>query len=466
MLCRQLRMETGQRPGEHCTWRLLSLARTQRSLTINSDTSYREEMQAGSLSQYFAAVSVKCVTATEVDPQVSRGHEFQGVDDFRAFLGTPAEKMRLPVKWVWLSDEEPPLVLPLTGTWYDSRSGKASRTAEYRLYYPTASEEVVYRARAGDTLFLCLTRDSELIALLCRHGSSIEQQLLWLFGLEREGDDLFQRDLREDAGRAVDIAARYVLELIDVEVTVTGDQWLEKLLKTFPDGLPPTRRFSTFARNVTAGVDPLAAPDDALLAWMDVEERLFMSYERHIVGERLAEGFFHDGVADVDGFVKYSLQVQNRRKSRAGFALGHHVEALLDLHNIPHKREATTEKRNGPDFLFPNEARYHDPAWPAADLLMLAVKTSCKDRWRQVLAEADRIAPKHLLTLEPGISQTQTDEMRKERLRLVLPASLHASYRPAQQGDLSSVAQFLELARDLGDRWKDASGAPETGLLY
>ena len=124
--------------------------------------------------------------------------------------------------------------------------------------------------------------------------------------------------------------------------------------------------------------------------------------------------------------MKYSLGVHNRRKSRAGFALGHHVEALLELHGIAHKREATTEKRNGPDFLFPDEARYHDPSWPAERLLMLGVKTSCKDRWRQVLNEADRIPTK-----------------------LVLPAALHESFRPAQQGGLTSVAAFLELARAL-----------------
>ncbi|WP_334656586.1 type II restriction endonuclease, partial [Sphingomonas panaciterrae] len=239
------------------------------------------------------------------------------------------------------------------------------------------------------------------------------------------------------------------LDLIEVEVTVTGDQWLEKLLRAFPDGLPQTRKFSIFARKMADGVDPLADPDAALLAWMDTEERLFMTYERHIVGERLQQGFIIDGAADVDGFVRYSLGVQNRRKSRAGFALGHHVEALLELHGVVHKREATTEKRNGPDFLLPDETRYHDPAWPAERLLMLAVKTSCKDRWRQVLAEADRISSKHLLTLEPGISQAQTDEMRKEQLRLVLPAPLHESFRPSHLNDLNSVAAFLELARTI-----------------
>ena len=404
-------------------------------------------MQAGSLSEHFVGVGVKRLTGTEVDPSVSRGHEFQGVDSFRTFLGTPTDKTPVPVKWVWLSDDEAPLVLALPGTWYDSRRGKGHRGPEYRLYYPAAAEDVVYRARAGDTLFLCQTREGELLALLCANGSSIEQQLQWLFGLDPEGGDLVQRDLREIAGRDVDIAARHVLELIDVEVVVTGGQWLERLLKEFPQGLPDTRRFSAFARKVTEGADGLADPDQALLAWMDVEERLFRTYERHIVSQRLQDGFVVDGLADVDAFVSYSLQVQNRRKSRAGYALGHHVEALLQLHQVVHKREATTEKRNGPDFLFPGEAEYHDPQWPAGQLFMLGVKTSCKDRWRQVLAEADRIPHKHLLTLEPGISAAQTDEMRKEQLGLVIPRSLHTSYRPGQQIELASVAEFIELVR-------------------
>lgn len=403
-------------------------------------------VQAGSLSRYFTGVGVKTLTGTEIDPAVSRGHEFQGVDTFRAFLGEPAGKTAIPVRWVWLSDDEAPLVLDLPGTWYDSRRGQGHRGPEYRLYYPAAAEDVIYRARAGDLLFLCQTPESGLLALLCAQGSSIAQQLQWLFGLDPAGRDLVQQDLRADEGRPLDIAARHILELIDIEVEVTGDEWLGQLLKAFPGGLPDTRRFSAFARKVAGNIDPLADPDQALLGWMDLEERLFRSFERHIVSARLEEGFMNGGVADVDAFVSYSLQVQNRRKSRAGYALGHHVEALLLAHRIAHKREATTEKRNGPDFLFPGEPEYRDPAFPAEDLLMLAVKTSCKDRWRQVLAEADRIAIKHLLTLEPGISTTQTDEMRKEQLRLVLPRGLHSSYRPEQQGELIDVSSFLDLA--------------------
>ena len=78
---------------------------------------------------------------------------------------------------------------------------------------------------------------------------------------------------------------------------------------------------------------------------------------------------------------------------------------------------------------------------------MLGVKTTCKDRWRQVLAEARRIGNKHLLTLETAISGHQTDEMREHRLQLVIPRSLHATYTPTQQQYLLDVASFTEIVR-------------------
>jgi hypothetical protein len=209
---------------------------------------------------------------------------------------------------------------------------------------------------------------------------------------------------------------------------------------------PNTKKFSEFARKLAKGVDCREDPDSALVAWMDLEERLFMTLERHLVGRRLANGFMSDDKPDVDAFIKFSLTVQNRRKSRAGWAFGNHIEAILAAHNVAFTREATTEKRNGPDFLFPSEAHYHNPDWPAEKLLMLAAKTSCKDRWRQVLAEADRIERKHLLTLEPGISPTQTDEMERELVQLVVPGFLHTTFRPEQRLGLLSVANFISVA--------------------
>ena len=137
--------------------------------------------------------------------------------------------------------------------------------------------------------------------------------------------------------------------------------------------------------------------------------------------------------------------VQNRRKSRVGSAFEHHIEEVFLRQGIRYDRTKITENKSKPDFIFPGIAEYREATFPIGRLSMLGVKSTCKDRWRQVLAEADRIDEKHLLTLEPGISTNQTDEMRVKKLTLVVPASMHASYSPAQRPWLLTFGDFIGL---------------------
>jgi hypothetical protein len=154
---------------------------------------------------------------------------------------------------------------------------------------------------------------------------------------------------------------------------------------------------------------------------------------------------------DVDGFLSFSLSVQNRRKSRAGLAFENHLELLFVECGIQHTRTPVTENKAKPDFIFPTIAAYHNPVFDPLRLTMLGVKSTCKDRWRQVLAEADRIDHKHLLTLETSISGHQTDEMQAKNLQLVLPRGLHETYTPAQQTWLMDISLFTALVRERQD---------------
>ena len=55
--------------------------------------------------------------------------------------------------------------------------------------------------------------------------------------------------------------------------------------------------------------------------------------------------------------------------------------------------------------LFPSQAAFRDPTLPEVRLRTLATKTTCRDRRRQVVNEADRIEAKHLLTLQEGVAE-------------------------------------------------------------
>ena len=400
-------------------------------------------VKRGHLSEYFSGVAAKRLSAVEADVLRSHQHEFNGVEALKRVFGSALGRRHLPAKFLYLTDyQDEPVVADGTLTWYDARERHPTRS-EHRLYFP--SNDAMERARTGDQLIIGRRPDDSVLVVVAQDASTVAGQLRWLFGVSDLADAGFAvRDGLDDERDRIAFAARFVLDAIGVEVETPPDAHLDEMLRKFGGGFPTTREFSAYARGTLTEVRPDDPADDVLMSWMDREELLFRTLERHLIGERLAQGF----AGDVDGFIAFSLSVQNRRKSRVGYALENHLERLLEVRGIRFDRTVVTENRSKPDFLFPGIDRYRDPDFPVERLTVLGVKTTCKDRWRQVLAEADRIERKHLLTLEPAISTTQTDEMQARQLQLVLPRTLHDTCTEAQQAWLVDLAGFVEMVRE------------------
>lgn len=396
----------------------------------------------GLLSDLFVGVVAKQLTRVETVTPKSNQHEFQGTKPLKQLFGLE-DRRRIETRFVWLADEQAALSEDGFMSWSNVRKGKP-RAPEYHLYY--SGNAVTEAMRPGDTMFLALRPEGRAMVIIAPAESTMQSQLMWLFGISEQAKFGFEyRDIEHDQTAQVDFAARYILDELGIEPEEPEADELDTLIERFGLRFPTTRDFSDLARSSLPGISPLDNPDAVLMAWLEREELLFRRLERHIVAERLRSGFMAEGDADVDGFLAFSLSVQNRRKSRAGQSLENHLEALFGARKIRCARGAVTEHRNKPDFLFPGAAEYHDPLFPAARLTMLASKSTLKDRWRQVLPEADRIPDKHLLTLEPAISENQTEQMKAARLRLVLPAKLHETYRDTQRPWLMSLEDLVKL---------------------
>lgn len=401
-------------------------------------------MGTGSLSDHFVGVAARRLTPHQVDPLVSRGHEFQGSKALQSFLGSPHGKERLRTTYLWLADDQDAEVLEDTATWYDARANDPTRSSEPRLLYTAAAEAIVYRAKPGDTMFIALKPDRSLVIALCAATSAVEQQLMWLFGVAPDVSGFKPKDKSELAGVEIGLSARIVLEQLGVEIDI-GDEWLDRIIAKFGEDFPDTCSFSAFARESVADADLVADPDGVLTAWLDREEVLFLTLERHLISRRLKAGFERDGEIDVDSFLTFSTSVRQRRMSRAGNSLERHLEALFTQRGVQFQSRVTTEGAKRPDFLFPSQKAYLDPSYPTDRLTVLGAKRTCKDRWRQVLSEGDRVTTKHLITIEPGISPAQTDEMRSSNLQLVVPESVHETYLASQRHWLMSLQAFIDL---------------------
>lgn len=405
-------------------------------------------MKRGFLRDHFVGVGVKRLTAVDAEPRSSNQHEIGTTKDMREqFLGED-EKRRFDATYIWLDDEQAHPVAQSYATHYDTRRDQPHRSAEWRLYYP--SNSVTEAMREGDSLFLAMDRSGHLWFIAAQQGSTSEHQVSWLFGVQPESQRFASRELTGDRTE-IDFAARSILDHLGVEVDIEDADRLEAIVEDFGTDFPSTAEFSETARRTLPDVDPRDDPDAALLAWLDHEESLFRHLERRVVAQRLRQGFADGDDVDVDGFIRFSLSVQNRRKSRMGQSLEHNVAAVFRAHEVAFVRGAVTENNHRPDFLFPSlEAYRAAPAqgWPC--LAMMGAKSSCKERWRQVLTEADKIPGKHLLTLESSISVPQTDQMQSSNLQLVVPEPIHGTYREGQRAWLWTLRGFIEHVRSLG----------------
>ena len=189
----------------------------------------------------------------------------------------------------------------------------------------------------------------------------------------------------------------------------------------------------------------ISNPDQKLLDWTSMEYKLFRALEHVRYGEAIRNGF-----ENVEDFITLANQVLNRRKSRAGKSLEYHLSAIFDGNAVSYTAQAVTEGRKKPDFIFPSEAAYHDTSFSVEKIISLAAKTTCKDRWRQVLNEADRLRDKNkfLCTMQQGITSAQMDEMQSEKVILVVPKPYIKTYPRDKQDRIWTIKRFIEYVKE------------------
>ncbi|HHY73868.1 MAG TPA: restriction endonuclease [Bacillus bacterium] len=403
-------------------------------------------MKKGFLSQYFEGIAIKKLSSVEVNIHRSNQHEFNGSKPLRNLFGN--DRLNdYPVTFLWLGDENEGISEDGLVTWYDAREKHPTRT-EWRLYFK--SNPVIDWAQEGDLLIVARRPNDQVYMIVVKADSTFENQLLWLFGVSDEISFNFNfKPIEDGHDPKVDFAVRYILEEMGIEIQDPDSVLLDTIIEPYIDkGFPTTKEFSILARKSISNTSPAEQPDLTLVRWMEQEEKLFKRLERYIVQDKINQGFNNSGETDVEDFIKFSLSVHNRRKARVGYALENHIEEIFIQNGIKHSRGAITENKSKPDFLFPDISYYKNPDFPVSNVTMLGVKSTCKDRWRQVLSEAARINTKHLFTLEPGISENQTMEMQSSNLRLVLPQPLHETYSASQQSWLMDLEGFINLVRE------------------
>lgn len=279
-----------------------------------------------------------------------------------------------------------------------------------------------------------------------------------LLVMTRRADEEFRAYILADQDDIEDFMATF-----NLDVTV-GNQVIGKDRATCPDRIiadefarfveghdtfPDTTEMADFARQCVSAAHQYSPQtivqkaDTVILRWVAAEYQLFSLME-----EKLYRPVYTRPFANCHDLIDFANRILNRRKSRAGKSLEHHLAEIFTAAHLKFEAQAVTENNKRPDFLFPDGKSYHNLLFPAGKLTMLGAKTTCKDRWRQVLNEADRIPEKHLFTLQQGVSRNQLQEMRDEHLTLVVPKENMPLFLPEFHDCILCLSDFIGKVRE------------------
>ena len=245
-------------------------------------------------------------------------------------------------------------------------------------------------------------------------------------------------------------------QLIDTTGIINANEDLDLLIQDFVadlDTFPESNQMASGAQNCFNKAYHITElilkdkPDDILLKWINTEFQIFKCIEKKVYSHITSQPF-----NDIDTFIQTANEVLNRRKSRAGKSLEHHLSKIFTINGLIFEEQAATEDHKKPDFLFPNGKCYHDFLFPTENLTVLGAKTTCKDRWRQVLTEANRIDSKHLFTLQQGISKNQLKEMQDAKLTLVVPLKYKSNFPKEYQDKILDLRYFLQIVKEKQER--------------
>ena len=344
---------------------------------------------------------------------------------WRLFLSKPGVKGENNEKFVvikWQNDFE----TNSRFIYYGIGTRNEYRLTRFGKNFPYLTDENI-----GDLLIICKVHDEYFKAFVLNTEEEIEQ-FVSAFSISPI-----------DSHGLID---KFVGNSTKDELTECFLRFVKRLNAEFP-GSNEIAEYARRCLNVSTKLTDIKiknSPDNALLSWIEAEYNLFKLIENERYSEVIKKSF-----RSVEELVIVANTILNRRKARAGRSLEIHLGDMFDRFQLRYEAQPITEDNKRPDFLFPGVQEYTNPKYENSRLIMLAAKTTCKDRWRQILTEADRIKVKHLFTIQKGISRNQLNEMYKQNVCLVVPSRLIETFPQEFRGRILTLETFINFVRRL-----------------
>ena len=221
----------------------------------------------------------------------------------------------------------------------------------------------------------------------------------------------------------------------------------------------------------------LDEPGDALFELTRVREfALYKQDEAATYGAQLVRALLGGGRAtDRNGIVTALIErfdifydicksAKQARASRAGGSFEIHMTSALKAGGVPYAPQFVFDGSK-PDFVLPSGAVYENPGDRRALALVLTLKTTLRERWKQVVSESTG-CPIFLATLDESVPGKTLDKLENKGIILVVPEQFKAS-EFAEYAHRKSVITYFDffemLLREREGPWL-AKGIPCFGI--
>lgn len=149
---------------------------------------------------------------------------------------------------------------------------------------------------------------------------------------------------------------------------------------------------------------------------------------------------------------KFFLSISQSRKSRAGSAFEFIIREMLVRLDYPFSEQVVIGGAK-PDYVLPSEQYFLERP---LDSILLTAKRTLRERWRQIVTEANKAYGYFLATIDTKISQNQIKQTSEHKVYIVVPDSIKQEIRHYKSAyNVITFENFFENHLDPAmKRWK------------
>lgn len=148
--------------------------------------------------------------------------------------------------------------------------------------------------------------------------------------------------------------------------------------------------------------------------------RSYLENEKNIGNEIILTYFPEIKNDPFNALNEFYMSIFQSRKSRAGKAFEYIIRTLFKRLNYSFSEQVNIDGAK-PDFVLPSEEFFKNRPM---DSVIFTAKRTLRERWRQVVTEANKGYAFFLATIDTGVSMNQIQNMAEHKVYMVVPKKL------------------------------------------